>query len=148
LEEELLSIKNSLMPPKATKQQQESHAAEEKEELEPPQEDGWLEVGKKNRTIITRTVSILFKLHSHSVRALMAIVEIKAVESPITRIFGGKFKSTLKAPGQKDSVLVEDWISLRLDIQVRIAAYYPSRKFNSMTHSLNRYIQSKKPLRK
>ena len=45
-------------------------------------------------------------------------MQIKGTESPITRIFGGKFRSTLRAPGQKDSVLVEDWRALRLDIQV------------------------------
>lgn len=44
--------------------------------------------------------------------------QIKAAESPITKIFGGKFRSTLRAPGQKDSVIVEDWRALRLDIQV------------------------------
>lgn len=44
---------------------------------------------------------------------------MKSSESPITRMFGGKFRSTLKAPHQKDSVTVEDWRSLRLDIQVR-----------------------------
>ncbi|KAF5344161.1 hypothetical protein D9756_011412 [Leucocoprinus leucothites] len=99
LEEELLHIQNSLAPPPPSVKPGPAKQApvEEKEEPEPPEEDGWLEVGKKNRTIVTRT--------------------IKAVESPITRIFGGKFKSTLKAPGQKDSVLVEDWRSLRLDIQ-------------------------------
>ncbi|PPQ84730.1 hypothetical protein CVT25_013795 [Psilocybe cyanescens] len=44
---------------------------------------------------------------------------IKATESPITRIFGGKFRSTLRAPGQKDLVVVEDWRSLRkFDIQI------------------------------
>jgi len=48
--------------------------------------------------------------------------QIKAVESPITRIFGGRFKSTLRAPGQRDSVLTEDWRSLRLDIQVSSAS--------------------------
>ncbi|KAJ7208935.1 hypothetical protein GGX14DRAFT_632992, partial [Mycena pura] len=42
----------------------------------------------------------------------------KTAESPISHIFGGKFRSTLRAPGQKDSVIVEDWRSLRLDIQV------------------------------
>jgi len=41
----------------------------------------------------------------------------KSVESPITRIFGGKFRSTLRAPHQRDSVVVEDWRSLQLDIQ-------------------------------
>ena len=46
------------------------------------------------------------------------LLQIKAAESPITRIFGGKFRSVLRASGQKDSVIVEDWRSLRLDIQV------------------------------
>ena len=36
----------------------------------------------------------------------------------MTRIFGGKFRSTLRVPHQKDSVVDEDWRSLRLDIQV------------------------------
>ena len=44
--------------------------------------------------------------------------QIKSTESPITRIFGGKFRSTLRAPHQRDSVMVEDWRSLQLDIQV------------------------------
>lgn len=91
LEEELLLLLNTV------------NAAEEAlstvEEHEGPasKEDGWMEVGKKNRSVVTRT--------------------IKAAESPITRIFGGKFRSTLRAPRQKDSVVVEDWRSLRLDIQ-------------------------------
>ncbi|KAJ2933718.1 hypothetical protein H1R20_g3381, partial [Candolleomyces eurysporus] len=88
LEEELLSMLNSTQPSKP-------HV--EETEAVPTKEDGWMEVGKKNRTVVTRT--------------------IKATESPITRIFGGKFRSTLRAPRQKDSVVVEDWRSLRLDIQ-------------------------------
>ena len=32
---------------------------EEKEEAAPPEDDGWMEVGKRNRTVITRTVSCL-----------------------------------------------------------------------------------------
>ncbi|KAJ3495673.1 hypothetical protein NLJ89_g10590 [Agrocybe chaxingu] len=97
LEEELLSILNSVNPPKQPKTSPGPSAVEEKEEAPPTEDDGWLEVGKRNRTVVTRT--------------------IKATESPITRIFGGKFRSTLRAPGQKDSVIVEDWRSLRLDIQ-------------------------------
>ena len=50
--------------------------------------------------------------------------QFKATESPITRIFGGKFRSTLRAPRQKDSVIVEDWRSLRLDIQVRLPSHF------------------------
>lgn len=92
LEEELMSIVHSISP----SSKPNSKPVEEKEEQDQG-EDGWLEVGKRNRSVITRT--------------------IKSVESPITRIFGGKFRSTLKAPQQKDSVVVEDWRALRLDIQ-------------------------------
>ncbi|KZT71339.1 cysteine proteinase [Daedalea quercina L-15889] len=88
LEEELLSLSLSLSPT-ATKPSEDASVA--------TQDDGWYEVGKKNRAMITRTV--------------------KSTESPITRIFGGKFRSILRAPHQKDSVTIEDWRSLRLDIQ-------------------------------
>jgi hypothetical protein len=34
---------------------------EEREEEAPPEnEDGWLEVGRKNRTVVTRTVRLFF----------------------------------------------------------------------------------------
>ncbi|KAJ7114670.1 hypothetical protein C8R43DRAFT_902953 [Mycena crocata] len=94
LEEELLALGAALEDaPRRT-----TAVTEEREEEAPGEtEDGWLEVGRKNRTVMTRT--------------------IKSAESPITRIFGGKFRSTLRAPGTKDSVIVEDWRSLRLDIQ-------------------------------
>ncbi|KAI1788359.1 cysteine proteinase [Ganoderma leucocontextum] len=85
LEEELLSIAQPLQP---------KEAAEAPEE---PQDDGWLEVGKKNKAVATRTA--------------------KSTESPITRIFGGKFRSTLRTPHQRESVTIEDWRSLQLDIQ-------------------------------
>jgi len=42
---------------------------------------------------------------------------MKATESPITRIFSGRFRTTVRAPGQKDSATVDDWNLLRLDIQ-------------------------------
>ncbi|EGN95847.1 hypothetical protein SERLA73DRAFT_162553 [Serpula lacrymans var. lacrymans S7.3] len=95
LEEELLSIVSSISP--ATSKPNAHAHVEEREEAAPPPESGWLEVGRRNKTVVTRT--------------------IKTAESPITRIFGGKFRSTLRAPQQKDSVIVEDWRSLRLDIQ-------------------------------
>jgi len=60
--------------------------------------------------------------------------QITGAESPITRIFGGKFRSTLRAPHQKDSVIVEDWRALRLDIQVII--YTSSFILLSITHLL------------
>ena len=94
---------------------------------------GWLEVGKRNRTVVTRTVCLFPSLlvtvfHSYNTRT-----QIKGTESPITRIFGGKFRSTLRAPGQKDSVLVEDWRSLRLDIQV---CYLPIFLYELIFNSL------------
>lgn len=45
------------------------------------------------------------------------------MNSAITRIFGGKFRTTLRVPGQRDSAVLEDWRSLRLDIQVRYYAF-------------------------
>ena len=38
------------------------------------------------------------------------------------RIFGGKFRSTVRSPNQPDSVTIEDWRSLQLDIQVRFSS--------------------------
>jgi len=40
-----------------------------------------------------------------------------SVESPISRIFSGKFRRTVLKAGQPDSVTVESWRSLKLDIQ-------------------------------
>ncbi|GLB34542.1 putative cysteine proteinase [Lyophyllum shimeji] len=107
LEEELLAVVNALspQPPKKPKAKSKQHkdagagagTGVEEKEVEEETEDGWLEVGKRNRMVVTRT--------------------IKAAETPLTRIFGGKVRSTLKAPGQKDSVTVEAWRALRLDIQ-------------------------------
>lgn len=59
--------------------------------------DEWLEVGKKQKTAITRTSVVL--------------------ESPISRIFGGNMRSILKIGGAKDSVTLEPYQPLQLDIQ-------------------------------
>ncbi|KAI9511095.1 hypothetical protein F5148DRAFT_975728 [Russula earlei] len=92
LEEELLALHASISHPKPAS----GPKVEEREE-ESQSGERWTEVGKRNRMVLTRTA--------------------KSVESPITRIFGGKFRSTLHAPHQRDSVVVEDWRSLQLDIQ-------------------------------
>ncbi|KAF8471374.1 hypothetical protein DFH94DRAFT_674372 [Russula ochroleuca] len=42
-----------------------------------------------------------------------------SVESPISRVFGGRSRSTVRALNQPDTVIVEDWRSLKLNIQVR-----------------------------
>jgi len=93
LEDELLSLLTSVSPkPNA----QSLNHTEEREEAA-PKENGWMEVGRKNRTVVTRTA--------------------KTTDSPITRIFGGTFRSTLRVPQHKDSVVVESWRALQLDIQ-------------------------------
>lgn len=72
---------------------------EEREVTRPvsPTEEGWMEVGQKGKTAFTRTTS--------------------TSESPITRIFGGKLRSVLRTPGVKDSVTLEPYQPLQLDIQ-------------------------------
>ncbi|WWC58142.1 uncharacterized protein I303_100677 [Kwoniella dejecticola CBS 10117] len=60
-------------------------------------DSGWLEVGKKQKT--------------HVVRAT------ESKESAITRLFGGTIRSLLKTPGNKDSVTIEPYQPLQLDIQ-------------------------------
>lgn len=57
----------------------------------------WLEVGQKGKTSFTRTTT--------------------TSSSPITRIFGGKLRSVLRTPGSKDSVTLEPYQALQLDIQ-------------------------------
>ncbi|CAG8611548.1 8833_t:CDS:10 [Ambispora leptoticha] len=56
-------------------------------------DDGWYEVGPKNKATSAR------------------------LESPISRIFGGQVKSVLKCPGSVDSVTYQPFSSLQLDIQ-------------------------------
>ncbi|KAH9981757.1 hypothetical protein BJV74DRAFT_778415 [Russula compacta] len=94
LEEELLTLFASISPSKPTSATTPKGDEREEESLSG---EGWTEVGKRNKMVLTRTA--------------------KSVESPITRIFGGKFRSTLRTPHQRDSIVVEDWRALQLDIQ-------------------------------
>ncbi|KAL7321749.1 hypothetical protein PS15m_001486 [Mucor circinelloides] len=59
--------------------------------------DDWLEVGAKNKTSNLRSTGF--------------------EESPISKIFGGKVRSVLRCPGAKDSINLEPYQSLPLDIQ-------------------------------
>jgi len=59
LEEELLSITNSLSPARSAKGGPVGDHVEEREEDAPQPDEGWHEVGKRNRTVVTRTVSYL-----------------------------------------------------------------------------------------
>jgi ubiquitin carboxyl-terminal hydrolase 10 len=45
--------------------------------------------------------------------------------SPISRIFGGRSRSTLRFPNQSDTVTVEEWRSLQLNIQVLSPSILP-----------------------
>nr|OQO32648.1 hypothetical protein B0A51_00026 [Rachicladosporium sp. CCFEE 5018] len=60
--------------------------------------DGWLEVGPRQKASVTRTAGQ------------------EDVPSPITKIFGGHLRSELRVPGQKDSVVLEPYKPLQLDI--------------------------------
>lgn len=60
---------------------------------------GWLEVGPKQKSAVTRSSGTI------------------ATESPVTKIFGGKLRSELRVPGLKNSVTLEPYQPLQLDIQ-------------------------------
>lgn len=62
------------------------------------QENGWLEVGPKQKAAITRSSGTII------------------TKSPVTKIFGGKLRSELRVPGLKDSVTLEPFQHLQLDI--------------------------------
>lgn len=66
-------------------------------ETGPGPENGWLEVGPKQKAAITRLSGAI-------------------AESPITKIFGGKIRSELRVPGMKNSVTSEPYQPLQLDI--------------------------------
>ena len=61
-------------------------------------EAGWLEVGPKQRSAITRSSGAII------------------TESPVTKIFGGNLRSELRVPGMKNSVTLEPYQPLQLDI--------------------------------
>lgn len=61
-------------------------------------DSGWLEVGPRQKAAVTRSSGTI------------------EVESPITKIFGGKIRSELRVPGKKTSVTLEPYQPLQLDI--------------------------------
>ena len=63
-----------------------------------PVEGGWLEVGPKQKAAITRSSGS------------------PAVPTPVTKIFGGKLRSEFRVPGLKNSVTLEPYKPLQLDI--------------------------------
>jgi len=98
LHEELLRIVSrteSSRSSSATRPQADGDAAEIARPVSPT--GGWLEVGKKQKTNVVRNT--------------------ETRESAVTRIFGGTLRSILHAPGQKDSVTLEPYQPIQLDIQ-------------------------------
>ncbi|KAI8900329.1 hypothetical protein BC833DRAFT_582371 [Globomyces pollinis-pini] len=63
--------------------------------IEKPNDD-WIEVGKKNKTVTTQRIEIQ--------------------PSQITRLFGGQLRSIVKSVGSKESITLEPFQSLQLDI--------------------------------
>lgn len=61
-------------------------------------EEGWMEVGHKQKASTTRSSGVV------------------GMESPVTKIFGGKLRSELRIPGVRQSNTVEPFQSLQLDI--------------------------------
>ena len=61
-------------------------------------DSGWLEVGPRQRAAVTRSSGSI------------------TTESPITKIFGGKLRSELRVPGAKNSITLEPYEPLQLDI--------------------------------
>ncbi|CAO2657774.1 Nn.00g039000.m01.CDS01 [Neocucurbitaria sp. VM-36] len=59
---------------------------------------GWHEVGAKQKTAVTQNSGAI------------------EIESPVTKIFGGKLRSEYKRPGEKASVTLEPYQPLQLDI--------------------------------
>ena len=64
----------------------------------PVADEEWLEVGRKQKAAITRSSGAIIS------------------ESPVTKIFGGKLRSELRVPGMKNSVTLEPYQPLQLDI--------------------------------
>lgn len=78
--------------------------------------NGWLEVGPKNKTSSLQTV-IGYNAIFQTLCSSILTVQTGFEESPISKIFGGKMRSILRCPGAKDSVNLEPFQSLPLDIQ-------------------------------
>ncbi|KAJ3725425.1 hypothetical protein C8R42DRAFT_708443 [Lentinula raphanica] len=110
LEEELGRVRRALESSKGEKGKGKGKEREHKEyeegaeeiQQQADSEDGWVQVGKNNHT----TTVLAHTSSSHS------------SPSPLTHIFTGHFRSTIRIRGHKeDRATLEEWRSLRLDIQ-------------------------------
>ncbi|KAJ3816637.1 hypothetical protein F5880DRAFT_1637221 [Lentinula raphanica] len=107
LEEELGKLRVALDVGKGKGKEREDKDYEEVRteglEAQADSEDGWVQVGKNSRstTVLAHTSC-----------------STSTPPSPLTHIFTGHFRSTIRIRGHKeDRATLEEWRSLRLDIQ-------------------------------
>lgn len=82
LEDELLHILDSLTPPA---QPVKNEVAVEEHEEEQPRDDSWLEVGRKNRLVVTSTVSFGHCL----LEIVLNPVRRRRLQSPLSPVYSG-----------------------------------------------------------
>ena len=80
--------------------------------------EDWLQVGKRNRTHVLRTVRRPSFSPSPSKHALCLSLQNELQKSLITEIFAGKFRSIVHSAGNQKSVVHEPFFTLSLDIKV------------------------------
>ncbi|KAK7206728.1 hypothetical protein BZA70DRAFT_112781 [Myxozyma melibiosi] len=78
--------------------------------------DGWLEVGKKHKIAVTRTVCVPLQSRKVIGFANKIILQTSVSSSPITKLFGGQFRSVIQAARQKPSVTLDPYQRVQLDI--------------------------------
>ncbi|RSH82459.1 uncharacterized protein EHS24_007433 [Apiotrichum porosum] len=105
LHEELLGLYSRVQPARAVAKAATTNGDSERTINRPVspgaggegEDDDWLEVGKKQKTHVVRTA--------------------ESKESSVSRVFGGTLRSVLHTPGAKDSVTLEPYQPLQLDVQ-------------------------------
>ncbi|CAJ0627839.1 10372_t:CDS:10 [Entrophospora sp. SA101] len=90
-------------------------------------------------------------------------MENEIQETPVSRIFGGQFRSVLKCPGSNDSITLQPYQSLQLDIQPddvktigdalknltapeRVDDFYSTQKGGNIQATKNLYIETLPPI--
>ena len=80
--------------------------------------EDWLQVGKKNRTHVLRSVSSSTKKRFAETKT-NDVFQNELRKSLVAEIFAGKFRSTVHSAGNQKSVMHEPFFTLSLDIKVR-----------------------------
>lgn len=105
LHEELLGLYSRIQPPRSVTKPAVANGSAERTINRPVSPgagggdngDDWLEVGKKQKTHVVR--------------------QAESKESSVSRTFGGTLRSVLHTAGQKDSITLEPYQPLQLDVQ-------------------------------